>query len=213
MSASSYYYKPKRDPVERAVKDTTLRDLLEKIHVEFPTYGYRRLYWQLRLLGMRVNQKGIRRVMYEYGLRPILWRAFRISTTDSNHSYQIYPNLLRGRSVNGINQVWVSDITHVRIQTCFIYVVVILDIYSRKVIGWAISKRIDHELCLTALKMALSVRRPPPGCIHHSDRGVQYSCDKYVDTLKEDLLRRFTTQKDCIHRSDTDHRSNSKGNY
>ena len=119
-----------------------------------------------------------------YQLFPIRWQSFKIATTDSNHGHKVYPNLLAGLTLTGTNQAWVADITYIRILQGFVYLAALLDRYSRKVIGWAISKRIDAELCLAALKIALNTREPPAGCIHHSDRGVQYACHEYVAMLE-----------------------------
>lgn len=107
-----------------------------------------------------------------------------VRTTDSDHGHRVYPNLLKGREVTGVNQVWVADITYIRILTGFVYLSVVLDIFSRRVVGWALSKRIDHELTLSALKMAIASRNPAEGIIHHSDRGVQYACGEYVAELE-----------------------------
>jgi transposase InsO family protein len=111
-----------------------------------------------------------------------------IATTDSNHGFAVYPNLLKGLEVTGINQVIVADITYIRILTGFVYLAVILDVFSCKVVGWALSKTIDHKLALEALKMAVRNRKPPAGLIHHSDRGVQYACPGYIDYLKSEGL-------------------------
>lgn len=186
ISQSSYYYEPKIDPKERAKRDSDLRDWIEEIQSRFPQYGVRQVYWELLWgYGKRVNKKRIHRVMREHGLRAQIYRGFRISTTDSKHSNRIYPNLLHGIEVNAPNRVWVTDITYIRIQTCFVYLAAILDLFSRKVVGWAVSKKIDTELCLEALKVAIENRGPAAGCIHHSDRGVQYTSDAYVELLKE----------------------------
>lgn len=184
LASSSYYYRPLTDLQERDRSDALLRDRIERLQGEFPGYGYRRLGRQLRREGIVVNDKKIRRIQREYQLFPIRWHSFKIATTDSNHGYKIYPNLLRGKTLTGIHQVWVADITYIRILTGFVFLAAILDRYSRKVIGWAISKRIDAELCLAALKTALETRKPPPGCIHHSDRGVQYACREYIALLE-----------------------------
>jgi putative transposase len=183
LAPSSYYYKSKSNP-RQAETDTELRDRIERIQGEFPGYGYRRLGKQLRREGVRVNDKRIRRLQRKYQLFPIRWRSFKIATTDSKHGHKVYPNLLAGLTVTAINQVWVADITYIRVLKGFVFLVALLDRYSRKVIGWAISKRIDAELCLGALKSALAKRQPPPGCIHHSDRGVQYACGEYVALLR-----------------------------
>ncbi len=185
FAPSSYYYRPTRDPQERAQRDAELRDRIERIHLTFPGYGYRMLKQELQRQGLCVNAKRIRRVQQEYKLFPVIWRTFRVATTDSDHPHPVYPNLLRHRSITGLNQAWVADITYIRILTGFLYLAAILDRYSRKVVGWAISRRIDTELCLAALQAALVSRRPPRGCLHHSDRGVQYCSGDYVATLNE----------------------------
>jgi putative transposase len=184
LASSSYYYKPKSSALRQAKTDGELRDQIERIQGEFPGYGYRRLGKQLRREGICVNDKRIRRVQRKYELFPIRWRSFKIATTDSNHGYKVYPNLLAGLTLTGTNQAWVADITYIRILRGFVFLAALLDRYSRKAIGWAISKRIDAELCLAALKSALAKRRLPPGCIHHSDRGVQYACHEYVAMLE-----------------------------
>lgn len=184
LASSSYYYQPVPDRQARERRDTLLRDHIERLQREFPGYGYRRLGHQLRREGIVVNDKKIRRLQRKYQLFPIRWHRFKIATTDSDHGHKVYPNLLRGKTLSAINQAWVADITYIRILMGFIFLAAILDRYSRKVIGWAISKRIDAELCVAALKSALESRRPPAGCIHHSDRGVQYACREYIALLE-----------------------------
>jgi transposase InsO family protein len=183
---SSYYYCPKRNPMDRAREEADLKGVIEAIHYDFPAYGYRRIGEHILLsTGEVINSKKIRRIMTKYGLRPVWKKSFKIATTDSRHQEPIYPNLIQGMGVNGVNQVWVADITYIRIQTCFIFLAVIMDVYSRKIVGWAISKSLKADICVRALKTALAQRRPPKGCIHHSDRGIQYACDAYVGLLKE----------------------------
>jgi putative transposase len=170
----------------RAAADAELRDRIEEVQAEFPFYGYRRVHEHLeRRCGVTVNKKRILRVMREHGLRAQVWRGFKVKTTDSAHGHGFAPNLLPGLTVKEPNQVWVADITYIRIRTAFVYLAAILDLFSRKVVGWAISQRINHALCLAALKRALGERRPAPGCIHHSDRGVQYACGEYVRILAD----------------------------
>jgi len=185
LASSSYYYKPKTEVDGQANSDAELRDHIERIQGEFAGYGYRRLGKQLRREGFCVNDKRIRRVQRQYQLFPIRWQSFKIATTDSNHGHKVYPNLLAELTPTGTNQAWVADITYIRILRGFVYLAALLDRYSRKVVGWAISRRIDTELCLAALKAALASRRPPRGCLHHSDRGVQYCSGDYVATLNE----------------------------
>jgi transposase InsO family protein len=112
-----------------------------------------------------------------------------LCTTDSRHGFRVYPNLWGQVTPKGINQVWVADLTYVRLLWEFVYLAVILDAYSRRVVGWALSRSLDATLTVGALKAALQDRRPPPGCIHHSDRGVQYACHEYVHLLAEAGLR------------------------
>jgi putative transposase len=185
LASSSYYYQPVTDLQAQQGGDAWLRDHIERLHQDFPGYGYRRLGQQLRREGIVVNDKKIRRVQRKYQLFPIRWQSFKIATTDSNHGHKIYPNLLAGRTLTGINQAWVADITYIRINKGFVFLAAILDRYSRKVIGWAISQRIDAQLCVAALKIALEQRQPPPGSIHHSDRGVQYACRDYIAVLEQ----------------------------
>lgn len=185
LASSSYYYQPVTDLEAQEGSDALLRNHIERLQQEFPGYGYRRLGQQLRREGIVVNDKRIRRVQGKYQLFPIRWKSFKIATTDSNHSHKVYPNLLADKTLTGINQAWVADITYIRITKGFVFLAAILDRYSRKVIGWAISKRIDAELCVAALKIALAERQPPLGCIHHSDRGVQYACHEYITLLEQ----------------------------
>jgi putative transposase len=185
LASSSYYYQPVTDLQAQEGGDALLRDHIERLQQGFPGYGYRRLGQQLRREGIVVNDKKIRRVQSKYQLFPIRWQSFKIATTDSNHGHKVYPNLLAGRMLTGINQAWVADITYIRITKGFVFLAAILDRYSRKVIGWAISKRIDAELCVAALQIALEQRQPSPGCIHHSDRGVQYACREYITLLEQ----------------------------
>jgi len=184
LSPSTYYYRPKVSRAERDARDADLRDRIEAVQAEFPRAGYRVVRNHFLRQGERVNHKRLRRVMGKYGLKIQIRRSF-VTTTDSEHGYPRYPNLLKEMTIIGINQVWVSDITYIRIQTGFVFLAVILDVYSRRVVGWAVSKRIDHELTCEALRSAIAQRNPSVGCIHHSDQGVQYACDAYIAILNE----------------------------
>ena len=187
LAKSTYYYHKKHRVriIGRDKTDADIKDLIDEIQVEFPYYGYRMLHEELERRGHLINEKKIRRIQKKFGLFALRLRKFT-RTTDSNHGFKIYPNLLKDHGpICDLNEVWVGDITYVRILTGFVYVAVIMDLCSRKVIGFAISKRIDRELTLGALQMALEKRKPEPGCIHHSDRGVQYACGDYVSTLEE----------------------------
>ena len=179
---SSYYYKSSPD-IQKQKEDADLRGKIEEIVVEHERYGYRRVTAQLKREGFNVNHKRVQRIMQQEGLICKIKKRW-VTTTDSNHKYLVYPNLLRDAKITGVNQAWVADITYIRILTAFVYLAVILDVFSRKVVGWAISLSIDTELTRAALRMAIETRRPSGGCIHHSDRGVQYAAHEYVDDLK-----------------------------
>lgn len=188
LSISGYYYEPKRDPVERARQDADLRDRIEKVQAVHPRYGYRNLHKHFENEGDVINEKRIRRIQRKYSLLAEVKRAF-VRTTDSDHGFAVYPNLVKDRTVDGPNQIWVADITYIRIVSGFVYLAVILDLFSRKVIGWALSRSLRHKLSVEALKMALEARKPPEGCIHHSDRGVQYACGEYIALAKSAGLK------------------------
>jgi putative transposase len=185
LSQSTYYYRPKVPRKDREQVDAELRDRIEVLQAEYSCWGYRTLKAQLqRIYGQQVNSKRLLRVMRRYGLFRGIKQRF-IRTTDSEHGFAVYPNRLKGHEVTAVNQVWVADITYIRIVTGFVFLAVLLDVFSRRVIGWSIGKRIDHYLTLEALRMAFRVRNPGAGLIHHSDRGVQYACGQYVKELQE----------------------------
>jgi putative transposase len=183
LSPSTFYYQPKVSREERERQDADLRDHVERVQTEHSRSGYRTMLQYLDRRGIRVGERKLRRIMKKYNLHAKLKRAF-VRTTDSEHDHRVYPNLLPGRTVMGLNEVWTADLTYIRIGNGFVYLAIILDLYSRRVIGWNLSKRIDGELALGALTMAITQRKPAPGCIHHSDRGVQYLCEKYVALLE-----------------------------
>jgi len=189
LPTSSYYYQP----VE-AQTDPGLLPRIEALVEEFSGYGYRRVTEQLQREGRRVNHKKILRIMRE---RDLLCRPRRrwVKTTDSNHAYLRYPNRIQDRVVTALNQAWVADIIYIRIQTAFVYLAVILDLCSRKAIGYALSRRIDTALSLQALRMAMDTRQPPAGVVHHSDQGVQYAAHDYVETLRAPALRSAWPEK------------------
>jgi len=145
-------------------------EAIEKIVLEFPGYGYRRVTKTLHRLGYKLNHKKVLKVMRTEGLLCRLKRRFKL-TTDSNHSQPVYPNLLKAKELTAPDQAWVADLTYGALPTGFVYLAAILDAYSRKCVGWKISKRIDSELALAALEMALASREVKTGLIHHSDRG------------------------------------------
>lgn len=181
LPRSSFYYKPKTR--ELSPEERNLEKRIEEITEEFPKYGYRKVTRQLHREGNPVNHKKVHRIMREKCLLVKKSRRF-VKTTDSKHPYPVYPNLIKAPKVTAMNQVWVADITYIRIATAFVYLAVILDLYSRKAVGYAISRQIDTDLSLAALHMAVQNRNPKPGVIHHSDQGVQYAAHDYIDELR-----------------------------
>jgi len=177
LPRSTYYHKPKVVP-----DDQDLIHSIEAIIEEFSGYGYRRVTRELHRRGNPVNHKKVHRIMRERGLLKKPKRRWT-RTTDSNHGHRIYPNLLQNLAVTGPNQAWVADITYIGIWNAFVYLAVILDLFTRRAVGYAISRNIDTALCLEALQMAIRDRRPSEGIIHHSDRGVQYASHDYVAML------------------------------
>lgn len=183
ISRASFYHQPVRDEHQLA-RDMELRSLIEEIHLELPGYGYRRIREHLKRLGKMVNSKRIRRVMKRYELFSCLKRMMQ-PRGGAVGVKLFYPNLIRGLEVNGPNQVWAVDITYIRLQREYVYLNAVIDVYTRKIVGWAISRDLSHKFCLQALAVAVKKCDPPPGIIHHSDRGVQYACVEYVEYLKE----------------------------
>ena len=161
-----------------------LRTTIEDIRQEFPGYGYRRMTHELRRRGTVVNHKRVARVMREGALAAKPRRRF-VLTTDSAHDEPVFPNLLAEAQPDGPNQVWVADLTYLRLEREFAYLAVVLDAWSRKVVGYAIGRVLDARLPLAALEAALETRRPSAGLIHHSDRGVQYASRRYRERLAE----------------------------
>jgi putative transposase len=140
---------------------------------------------QMHKQGWEVGVKRVRRIMKEDNLLAIGRRKF-VVTSDTQHPFQVYPNLAQRLELTGIDQLWVADLTYVRLQREFVYLAVVLDAFSRKVIGWALSRSLDHRIALQALDQALETRCPKPGLVHHSDRGSQYACADYVSRLEKD---------------------------
>lgn len=164
-------------------RDMDLRDAIQRIALEWPSYGRPRITAELRRSGWTVNAKRVYRIMREDNLLCVRKRKF-VVTTDSDHGRRIYPNLARDLVLTGIDQLWVADITYIRLQEEFVFLAVIVDAYSRRVIGWALERTLEDELTLAALRMALSRRAIQPGLVHHSDRGSQYASKDYTDLLK-----------------------------
>ena len=181
VSRASYYRSwRKREPKQ---EELALRDAIQRLALKDRHCGYRRIREFLKRDGWVVNHKRVLRLMREDNLLSIRRRRF-VVTTDSEHRWRIYPNLARSMVVTAINQLWVGDITYVRLQQEFVYLAVLLDVYSRRVIGWSLSRQLDSEFAQEALEMAVKQRRPAAGLVHHSDRGVQYACAGYVKRLE-----------------------------
>lgn len=164
--------------------EMSLRDAMQRVALENRCYGYRRVTASLRQSGWEVNHKRIARMLREDNLLSIRRPRF-VATTDSRHALTIYPNLARDMQLTGPNQLWVADITYIRLQDQFAYLAVILDAFSRLVIGWELDQTLETRLVLGALDRALECRSAPPGAVHHSDRGVQYCSGEYVSRLQE----------------------------
>jgi putative transposase len=182
VSRSSFY---RFDPDRNAgARDMELRDAIQRIALEWPCYGRPRITAELRRQGWTVNPKRVYRLMREDNLLCVRKRKF-VVTTDSNHGCMIYPNRARDLVLTGINQLWIADLTYIRLAEEFVFLAAILDAFSRRVIGWALDRTLDDELTLTALRVALKHRIVTQGRVHHSDRGVQYASGEYTDLLKE----------------------------
>jgi putative transposase len=167
-------------------EETAVRDAVQRVALEYRHYGYRRIAWQMfRHDGLVVNHKRVLRLMREDNLLCLRKRPFVPVTTNSRHEWRVVANLARGMVPTGLDQLWVADITYVRLLEEFAYLAVVLDACSRRVIGWALDTHLQASLAIAALGMAIAARRPAPGSlIHHSDRGVQYACGDYTAILE-----------------------------
>ena len=183
--AGFYRSLQEQEPVQEGME---VRSAMQQIAVEHRRrYGYRRITAELRRRGMLVNHKRVARMMREDNLLAVQPRAF-VVTTDSDHALEVYLNLAKRMKLTGINQLWVADITYIRLQREFIYLAVILDAYSRKVVGWELDRTLAARLPIAALEKAITERQPPPGLVHHSDRGVQYASGDYVRILSRQQM-------------------------
>jgi putative transposase len=165
--------------------DTALRERIHELALEHRYYGYRRIHQCLIREGWVVNRKQVLRLTQGDNLLCLRKKPFVPATTDARHSFKIWPNLAPGLQLSGINQLWVADITYIRLKEEFVYLAVVLDAYSRRVIGWALESFLTAQLAIAALRMALSKRKIHPGLVHHSDRGVQYASADYTAILLE----------------------------
>src|SRR6202521_2367836 len=181
VSRSGFY---RFDDIARGPdSDMELRDAIQKIAVEWPSYGRPRMTKELRRRGWKVNPKRVYRLLREDNLLCVRKRKF-VVTTDSNHTRKVYPNLAPGMILTATDQLWRADITYIRLRDEFVFLAVILDAYSRRIIGWALDRTMEDSLTLTALRMALARRTVEAGLVHHSDRGSQYASNDYTDLLK-----------------------------
>jgi len=183
VSRASFYRSLKeRAPDE---EEMAVRAAIHEIFVEHKRrYGSPRITQELRRRGLQVNHKRVERLMKEDNLLAVQPRAFRV-TTDSKHQLEVYLNLASKLKLSGVNQLWVADITYIRLQKEFVYLAVILDAFSRKVVGWAVDRSLETRLAKAALQMALARRQPAAGLVHHSDRGVQYASAEYIEVLEQ----------------------------
>jgi len=179
------YYRHWAASAPRA-EETTARDAIQRLALAHRHYGYRRIAAQLRREGFAVNRKRVLRLMQQDNLLCLRQKPFVPVTTDSRHGWRVMPNLARGMMPSGLDQLWVADITYIRLQEEFAYLAVVLDAFSRRVVGWALETHLEARLAIAALSMAIKTRRPTPGSlIHHSDRGTQYACGDYTELLQQ----------------------------
>jgi len=179
----SGFYRFDEDAKAGPDQDMDLRDAIQRIALEWPSYGRPRITRELRRRGWTVNPKRVYRLLREDNLLCVRKRKF-IVTTDSNHGRKVYANLAAEMALTGMDQLWRADITYIRLREEFVFLAVILDAFSRRVIGWALDRNMEDELTLRALRMALSRRRLQPGLVHHSDRGSQYASNQYTELLQ-----------------------------
>jgi putative transposase len=191
---SPYYYRPRGRSAEAIAAGARPVARIHAIRAEFPRYGYRRVTAQLKAEGERVNHERVSRIMRERDLRVRPKRRF-VATTDSDRDGPVFPDLAKDPAPSGPDQPWVADLTYIRILSGFVHLAVILDAWSRRVVGWALGRRIDAELAVAALEAAVADREPPPGRVHHSDRGSQYASEPYRTRLAKHGLKGSTGRR------------------
>lgn len=177
------FYRFDEETTTRVDRDMDLRDAIQRIALKWPSYGRPRITAELKRHGWKVGPNRVRRIMREDNLLCVRKRKFLV-TTDSNHDRKVYPNLKSEMELSGINQLWVADITYIRLEAEFVYLAVVIDAFSRRVIGWALDRTVEDDLPIEALRMAFDQRQPTSGLVHHSDRGSQYASCDYTDLLK-----------------------------
>jgi transposase InsO family protein len=183
--AGLYRFDPKAEPPGQ---DLDLRDAIQRIALEFPCYGRPRMTAALKRQGWEVNHKRVGRILREDNLLCLRRKKF-VVTTDSKHNFRVYPNLAGSMELTGMDQLWIADITYIRLETEFVYLAVVLDKFSRRVIGWALDRSLEDDLAIAALEMAFRRRTPSAELTHHSDRGVQYASNDYTGLLKDHGVR------------------------
>ena len=188
------FYRFEEEAADSLDPDMDLRDAIQRIALAWPSYGRRRITAALRRSGWTVNPKRVYRLMREDNLLCVRKRRF-VRTTESHHGRKVYPNLAKEMILTGTDQLWRADITYIRLREEFVFLAVILDAYSRRVIGWALERTMEEELTLKALRMALSRRAVEPGLVHHSDRGSQYASVDYTDLLKQNGIEISMSRK------------------
>jgi putative transposase len=184
MSRASLYRRHNDKPVEKVDRDMDLRDAIQRIALEWPCYGRPRITAELQRQGWKVGSNRVLKLMRLDNLLCVRKRRF-VVTTNSDHGRKVYPNLAAEMTLSGIDQLWVADITYIRLEAEFVYLAVVIDAFSRRVIGWALDRSIETELPLSALRMAYQQRQPPAGLVHHSDRGSQYASHDYTGFLHD----------------------------
>jgi len=199
--AGLYRFDPGR---EQPDNDLELRSAIQRIALEFPCYGRPRITEELNRRGWKVNHKRVARILREDNLLCLCRKKF-VTTTDSRHGLPVYPNLARDMELTRINELWIADITYIRLETEFVYLAVVLDAYSRRVIGWALDRTLEDDLAIAALQMAFDRRKPQEGLTHHSDRGIQYASHDYTALLKDhgvtiSMSRKRKSLRQCVLR-------------
>ena len=190
----SGFYRFNEDAESGSDPDMDLRDAIQRMALEWPSYGRPRITRELRRRGWTVNPKRVYRLLRENNLLCVRKRQF-VVTTNSNHGLHVYPNLAADIVLTGVDQLWRADITYIRLREEFVFLAVILDAFSRRVIGWALDRYMEDELTLTALRMAIKQRGVSPRLVHHSDRGSQYASNDYTDLLKANGIRISMSRK------------------
>jgi putative transposase len=193
VSRASFYRSVEQ--TEASEQECQLQDAVEKVALAWPAYGSRRVTAALQREGWQINRKHVQRIMREGSLLCLRQPTSWLVTTDSKHGLAVFPNLITGLDVTAMNQLWVADITYIRLLQEFVFLAAILDAFSRRVIGWALERNMEATLCLSALDKALRRRQVSKGLIHHSDRGAQYCSREYVESLARHGIRGSMSRK------------------